>query len=147
MESAQSAQSGLVWSQCSKSIYIGINAHVTDVTDGNVKIELEYAGFANIWHTRNIRDTQDIQSQLQRKIRHEQSKFYFEEVKRMLENVEAPMLAEQMDQAAPRVNCLKIFLLRPLCCIARYFYLSIFISFLKFQDIFLQPLCCNARCF
>ena len=91
-----------------------------------MKIELEYAGFANIWHTRNIRDTQDIQSQLQRKIRHEQSKSYFEEVKRMLENVEAPMLAEQMDQAAPRVNCLKIFLLRPLCCNARCFYIFIF---------------------
>ena len=28
-------------------MYIGINAHVTDVTtDGNVKIELESAGFA-----------------------------------------------------------------------------------------------------
>ena len=48
-------KNGLVWSglhQCSKSIYIGINAHVTDVTtddgrtDGNVKIELESVGFA-----------------------------------------------------------------------------------------------------
>ena len=37
----------MYWHQCSKSIYIGINARVTDVTDdGNVKIELESEGFA-----------------------------------------------------------------------------------------------------
>ena len=34
------------------------------------------------------------------------------------------------DGFAPRVNCLKIFLLHPLCCNARCFYLFIFIPFL-----------------